>query len=160
MPVVNGVMRSLLTPRSSLRPGAMSPEFLPPLPSAGLLARLRERIRGLHYSMRTGEVYPHWCKAHIRFHDRRHPTEMDAPEVEASLQHLAAQRGVSQSTHNQALSALLFLCGKVLQVQLPWLNEIGRPPVRRRLSAQKKKGQPRGAALCTSTAVLSGGSHP
>lgn len=133
MPAVNGVALSLLTPRSSPRCGAMSPEDLPPLQSARLLDRLRERIRGLHYSMRTEEVYLHWCKAFIRFHDRRHPAEMGAPEVEAFLQHLAAHRGVSPSTHNQALSALLFLYGKVLQVQLPWLNEIGRPQVRRRL---------------------------
>jgi integron integrase len=39
---------------------------------------------------------------------------------------------LSASTHRQALSALIFLYGKVLGLQLPWLAEIGRPvPVRR-----------------------------
>jgi integrase len=37
------------------------------------------------------------------------------------------------STHRQALSALLFLYSKVLQVQLPWMSELGRPRVQRRL---------------------------
>lgn len=37
------------------------------------------------------------------------------------------------STHRQALSALLFLYGKVLCLALPWMEDIGRPQVRRRL---------------------------
>jgi integron integrase len=132
MPAVHGVPLSPLTPRSALRPAALVHE-LPALQSVRLLDQLRERIRGLHYSPRTEEVYLHWCRAFIRFHDRRHPAEMAGPEVEAFLQHLACQRSVAPSTHNQALSALLFLYTKVLRVQLPWLNEIGRPLVRRRL---------------------------
>jgi integrase len=106
---------------------------LPALQSVRLLDRVRERIRGLHDSLRTEETYAHGCKAFIRFHGRRHPAEMGAAEVEAFLQHLACQRGVAPSTHNQALSALLFLYGKVLGVNLPWLGEIGRPAVKRRL---------------------------
>ena len=43
------------------------------------------------------------------------------------------ERKVSASTHNQALSALLFLYREVLRVDLPWLNEIGRPKTARRL---------------------------
>ena len=38
----------------------------------------------------------------------RHPQEMGAPEVEVFLTTLATERRVSTSTHNQALSALLF----------------------------------------------------
>jgi len=40
---------------------------------------------------------------------------------------------VAAATHRQALSALLFLYGKVLGVQLPWMAEIGRPRPQRRL---------------------------
>ena len=40
---------------------------------------------------------------------------------------------MSASTHNQALSALLFLYREVLRVDLPWLNEIDRPQTARRL---------------------------
>lgn len=37
------------------------------------------------------------------------------------------------STHRQALSALLFLYGKVLEIELPWMAEIGRPVPKQRL---------------------------
>ena len=46
---------------------------------------------------------------------------------------LATQRKVSVSTHRQALSALLFLYKEVLGMQLPWLDEIGRPVASRRI---------------------------
>ena len=35
---------------------------------------------------------------------------------------LATERKVSASTHNQALSALLFLYREVLDIELPWLG--------------------------------------
>jgi integrase len=58
---------------------------------------------------------------------------MGGPEVEAFLTHLAAVRGLSVSSHRQALSALLFLYGKVLGRQMPWMDEMGRPVPKRRL---------------------------
>ena len=88
---------------------------LPPLQSTRLLDRVRERIRGLHYSRRTELSYLHWIKGFIRFHGIRNPAEMGGPEVEAYLTWLADARGVSASTHRQALSALIFLYTKVLQ---------------------------------------------
>lgn len=58
---------------------------------------------------------------------------MGGPEVEAFLTLLAAVRGLSMSSHRQALSALLILYGKVLGRQLPWMDEMGRPVPKRRL---------------------------
>jgi integron integrase len=98
-----------------------------------LLDRLRERIRYLHYSLRTEEAYVYWARAFIRYHGLRHPAEMGKAEVEAFLSHLAVHKGLSASSHAQALSALLFLYGKVLEQALPWLSEIGRPVPSRRL---------------------------
>lgn len=98
-----------------------------------LLDALRQQIRLLHYSLRTEEAYVYWVRAFIRFHNLRHPTELAAPEVEAFLGWLAAERHVAPSTHSQALSALLFLYQKVLQLDLPWLSDIGRPKHKRRL---------------------------
>jgi integron integrase len=40
---------------------------------------------------------------------------------------------VSASTHNQALSAVLFLYREVLGIDLPWLNNIGRPQQSKRI---------------------------
>ena len=115
------------------KPTASAPPRWPPLKSVKLLDQVRERIRYLHYSLRTEEAYVHWCRAFVRFHGIRHPAEMGGPEVEAFLSWLSNERQVSTSTHRQALSALLFLYGKVLGQQLPWMTEIGRPQVHRRL---------------------------
>ena len=102
-------------------------------PRPRLLDALRAQVRYLHYSLRTEEAYVHWARAFIRFHDRRHPAGLGRPEVEAFLTWLAAERQVSPSTHQQALSALLFLYQKVLRQDLPWMGEIGRPRGERRL---------------------------
>ena len=109
------------------------PHLLPPLQSARLLDQVRERIRYLHYSIRTEDAYVHWIRAFVRFHDLRHPAEMGAPEVEAFLSWLASERQVAVATHKQALSALVFLYQRVLGLELPWLDEIGRPKSRLRL---------------------------
>lgn len=63
----------------------------------------------------------------------RHPRDMGAPEVEAFLTMLATERRVSASTHNQALSALLFLYREVLSIDLPWLDGVSRPAQKRRI---------------------------
>jgi len=46
--------------------------------------------------------------------------------VTAFLSHLATRLKVSASTQNQALAALLFLYGSVLEQDLPWLNGLVR----------------------------------
>jgi len=108
---------------------------LPALQSSRLLDQVRERIRYLHYSIRTEQAYVHWVRAFVRFHELRHPSDMGAPEVEAFLSWLASERKVAVATHKQALSALVFLYQKVLRTDLPWLDEIGRPKARARLPA-------------------------
>lgn len=98
-----------------------------------LLDRMRETIRVRHYSIRTEDTYVDWARRFILFHDKRHPLDMGAPEVAAFLTHLAVQRSVAPSTQNQAKSALLFLYREVLEVQLPWLDEIVAAKEKRRL---------------------------
>ena len=87
----------------------------------------------MHYSLRMEEAYVYWARSFIRFHELRHPAEMGKAEVEAFLMWLVAKRNVSSSTHRQALSALLFLYVKVLGIELPWLETIGRPREVKRL---------------------------
>jgi integron integrase len=106
---------------------------LPPLHSDRLLDQLRERIRYMHYSIRTEEAYVYWVSLFVRFHGLRHPAEMAGPDVEVFLSWLANERKVAAATHKQALSALLFLYQKVLGQDLPWMTEIGRPKDRVRL---------------------------
>ena len=90
-----------------------------------LLDRVRAAVRMRHYSRRTEKAYVAWIRRFIVFHEKRHPGEMGAPEVTAFLSSLA-ERGVSASTQNQALSAVLFLYGVVLGRQLEWMNDIVR----------------------------------
>lgn len=91
-----------------------------------LLDRVREALRVRHYSLRTEESCLHWIRRFILFHGKRHPAVMGEAEVEAFLSHLATAGKVAASTQNQALSALLFLYGKVLDRQLEWLNNVTR----------------------------------
>ena len=65
----------------------------------------------------------------------RHPRDMGGAEVQAFLQMLATERGVSVSTHNQILSALLLLSREVLGKSLPWMSDLQRPTRPRRIPA-------------------------
>jgi hypothetical protein len=77
----------------------------PPLQSARVLDQLRERIRYMHYSLSTEQVYVYWVRFFIRWSAKggqmRHPRDMGAPEVEAFLTHLAT----GKRSINRALSA-------------------------------------------------------
>ena len=70
-----------------------------------------------------------------------HPRDMGAKQVEAFLTMLATERKVSASTHNQALSALLFLYREVLKEDLPWLTDINRPTQVRRIPSVLTKDE-------------------
>ena len=87
-----------------------------------LLDQLRDAIRLKHYAHSTEQTYIHWIKRYIFFHNKRHPKDMGAAEVESFLSHLATTAQVSASTQNQALSSLLFLYKHVLQKDLPMLS--------------------------------------
>src|SRR5260370_9227204 len=83
-------------------------------------------MRTRHLAMRREHAYLHWLRRYLVFHGRRHPCDLGAPEVEQFLTHLAVHRKVSAATQNQALQALLFLYRHVLQIELPWLDNLTR----------------------------------
>ena len=89
-----------------------------------LLDQARDRIRRKHYSMRTEQAYVDWIRRFVLHHNKRHPCDMGAAEVEGFLTHLAVAKRVSASTQNQAKSAVLFLYKEVLGEPLPWLESI------------------------------------
>ena len=72
-------------------------------PKPRLLERVRAAVRARHYSRRTEEAYVAWIRRSIFFHGKRHPAEM-----------------------NQALSALLFLYRAVLDIDVPWMDDLVR----------------------------------
>ncbi len=101
--------------------------------SPRLLDQVRGKIRLKHYSMRTEQAYVDWIKRFVLHFDKRHPTEMGAREVEAFLTHLAVKGKVAAATQNQAKSALLFLYREVLELDLPWLENVERAKAPKRL---------------------------
>jgi integron integrase len=79
-----------------------------------------------HYSRRTEQAYVDWVRRFVLFHGKKHPETMGAPEITAFVSWLATKRQVSASTQNQALSALLFLYRRVLQIETGPLNPVAR----------------------------------
>jgi len=98
-----------------------------------LLDQVRDRIRTLHYSIRTEQTYIHWIKRFILFHKKKHPSEMGKVQIETFLTHLAVDRNVAASTQNLALSAILFLYRQVLNIELPLLEDVTRAKKPQRL---------------------------
>jgi integron integrase len=93
-------------------------------PPPRLLDRIATSMRTSHYSRRTVRAYLGWIRRFILFHNKRHPNEMGEPEVTKFLSSLAVDRGVSASTQNQALAALLYLYQHLQGRRLDWMNEI------------------------------------
>jgi integrase len=91
-----------------------------------LLERVRAKIRAKHYSLRTEHAYLAWIRRFIVFNDKKHPAQMSAPEVERFLSHLAIEGRVAAATQNQALAAILFLYRDVLELDLPWIENVTR----------------------------------
>jgi integron integrase len=88
-------------------------------PKKKLLDQLRETVRLKHYSIRTEQTYVGWVRKYILFHNKRHPQEMGVREIREFLTHLAVEQENSAASHNQALSAILFLYREVLNIKMP-----------------------------------------
>jgi hypothetical protein len=83
----------------------------------------KPRLLDQHYSLRTDRDYVDWIKRIIRFHEKRHPASIGAPEVHAFLSHLAVEQKVATSTQRQALGAIMFLYRDMLDREVGWLGE-------------------------------------
>jgi integron integrase len=113
----------------------------PPPQPRKLLDHVRDVLRVNHYSVRTEEAYVGWIRRFILYHNKKHPLEMGALEVELYLTHLAVGEKVSTNTQKQALNALVFLYHRVLQKPLGQFRDISRPkkPQRRPLVLSKNE---------------------
>lgn len=101
--------------------------------SPRLLERVRDCCRVRHYSIRTERAYVGWIRRFILANGKRHPREMGIREVTAFLTGLATHGQVAASTQNQALSSLLFLYRTVLEIKLPWMEDVIRAKRPRRV---------------------------
>jgi integron integrase len=80
---------------------------------------VRHKLRLLHLAKRTEAAYLKWIWDFVYWAKDKHgqwthPMELTDTEIEEYLTLLAVERRVAASTQNQALSALAFLFGKVL----------------------------------------------
>lgn len=98
-----------------------------------LLDRVADAAIARHLSANTRKTYIRWIRRFVLFHRKRHPRDMGVAEVNAFLTHLAVEGHVSASTQNQALSALLFLYGTVLELPLGLLEGVVRAKRPKRL---------------------------
>ncbi len=86
-----------------------------------------------HLSRRTQKSYLGWMLRYYEFHGRVSPRHLGIDAVTEFLTDLATRHRVSASTQNQALSALIFLYQKVLELDMPELREVVRARRRQRL---------------------------
>ena len=98
-----------------------------------LLDQVRAQLHLRHYSPRTESAYVQWIRRFILFHGKQHPLTLGTRHVAVFLTHLASHERVSASTQNQALNALMFLYGPVLQRDLEALGSFVRAQKPRRL---------------------------
>ena len=110
-----------------MTPERRSREKFLPNPKLKLREQLGEVMRFKHFSHRTESAYWHWIKGFILFHQKRHPREMGAAQVQAYLSHLASDKNVAPATQNQALNAIVFLYREVLALELGSIGKIERP---------------------------------
>ncbi len=85
--------------------------------SKTLLQEMKEVLRRQGYAYATENTYCDWVSRFVAFHKMKSRAAMlqtHEANVEVFLTHLAVDKNVAPSTHNQALNALVFLYRKVL----------------------------------------------
>ena len=105
----------------------------PPVPESSprLLDQLRLHMRAQRLAYTTEKTYIHWITDYIRFHKRRHPSEMGSSEVDQYLSWLAVHRNVSPATQAIVLNALIYLYQRFLSITLDNLDFQRARPKRR-----------------------------
>ncbi len=77
-------------------------------------------------AIRTQQTYKDWITRYILFHNKKHPKDMGAEEIQKFITYLAVEKNVAASTQNQALSAILFLYRHVLQIEIELPSDLIR----------------------------------
>lgn len=97
------------------------------------MPRARRLMGVRHFSPRTVQAYLSWIRRYVRYHGLRHPAELGRDDVVAFLSFLANERHVARATQAQAMSALLFLYGDVLESPMEGVRAVVRSRVPGRL---------------------------
>ncbi|MGF1678344.1 MAG: integron integrase [Candidatus Methylacidiphilales bacterium] len=107
--------------------------------AGGWRKRMVEVLRVRQYAIRTERTYMEWAERFARFAGEE-PAAWSVERLEAFLTKLAVETGISASTQNQALSAILFLFG-VLGVETEGRIDAVRAKTSRRLPVVLSEGE-------------------
>ena len=86
--------------------------------NSDIMNRVENVIRHKQYSGKTETAYTDWIYRFITFTGRKNPNNLGEKEINNFLHFLAVDKGVSESTQNQALNALIFFYKYILQISL------------------------------------------
>ncbi len=89
-----------------------------------VIQQMRRTLRTLHHPLSTETAYIGWIKRLIRHLDDEQLQRYGEREIGDFLTELAVTHDVAAGTQNQALSACLFLYGKVLGRDLRFINAV------------------------------------
>lgn len=109
-----------------------------------VMDQVKQKLRYKHYSPNTERAYSQWIKQYIEFYTPQHPKDLTTKEIDHFLHHLATERGVSKSTQNQALSALVFLYKDVINQPFTELDQFHYSKKPKRLPTVLTKREMRG----------------
>lgn len=93
-----------------------------PSDSSGFCDQLRLFIRSENKAYATEQTYVGWVWRFICFHNRRHPRNMGAIEIEQFLTHLAVELNASVNTQKTALNAISYIYRRFLKIELRELS--------------------------------------
>ncbi|HOY68791.1 MAG TPA: integron integrase [Candidatus Ozemobacteraceae bacterium] len=105
------------------------------------LKKISEKIRILHYSVRTEKAYREWTARFFRFHQDKDPQHLNEKDIESFISHLAQDLHVAAKTQNQGLHAILFFFKHVLERDLEQYVTYVRAKVPQRLPQVLSKTQ-------------------
>ncbi|MCP4235942.1 MAG: integron integrase [Aestuariibacter sp.] len=93
---------------------------------ADIYRRFLVAIRIPDYAINTEKSYLGWINRFLYFHQNLHPDQLSEPEVASFLEHLVIKRKVASATQAQALNALVFFFGQVLEKPLGVIGSFKR----------------------------------
>ncbi|WP_372947692.1 integron integrase [Mariniphaga sp.] len=88
------------------------------LKDSEIMNRVENVIRHKQYSNKTETAYTDWIYRFITFTGRKNPNNLGEQEIKNFLRFLAVEKGVSESTQNQALNAIVFFYKYILQISI------------------------------------------
>jgi len=106
--------------------GKLYKKYMSLCQSKKLLDEVSYLMRVRRYALRTERAYCDWIRRYVKFHGMTSREDLAGgrEKVELFLTHLAVQGKVAPSTQNQALNALLFLYGQVLEQPLQGVDAV------------------------------------